>query len=64
MIAQKVESPMEAMLWFFAAALLVIVGTYGLFMAGSIALLKWMKKGSVFITGHPVLFLFPACFTG
>ena len=43
-IAQKVESPMEAMLWFFAAALLVIVGTYGLFMAGSIALLKWMKK--------------------
>lgn len=43
-IAQKVESPMEAMLWFFAAALLVIIGTYGLFMAGSIALLKWMKK--------------------
>lgn len=32
-IAQKVESPMEAMLWFFAAALLVIIGTYGLFMA-------------------------------
>ena len=47
-IAQKVESPMEAMLWFFAAALLVIVGTYGLFMAGSIALLKWMKKRECF----------------
>ena len=47
-IAQKVESPMEAMLWFFAAALLVIVGTYGLFMAGRIALLKWMKKRECF----------------
>lgn len=47
-IAQKVESPMEAMLWFFAAALLVIIGTYGLFMAGSIALLKWMKKRECF----------------
>ena len=47
-IAQKVESPMEAMLWFFAVALLVIVGTYGLFMAGSIALLKWMKKRECF----------------
>ena len=47
-IAQKVESPMEAMLWFFAAALLVIIGTYGLFMAGSIALLKWMKKRESF----------------
>ena len=47
-IAQKVESPMEAMLWFFAAALLVIIGTYGLFMAGNIALLKWMKKRECF----------------
>lgn len=43
-LAQSVENPMDALMWFFAAALLVIIGTYGLFMAGSIALLKWLKK--------------------
>ena len=47
-LAQSVETPMDAMTWFFLAALLVIIGTYGLFMAGSIVLLKWLKKKESF----------------
>lgn len=43
-LAQSVENPMEALMLFFAAVLLVIIGTYCLFMAGSIALLKFLKK--------------------
>ncbi len=39
-----IESPIEALNWFFVAVLLVIVATYALFIAGSIALLKTARK--------------------
>lgn len=43
-IALTTENPLEALTLFFIAVLLVIVGTYSLFTAGSIALLKLMRK--------------------
>lgn len=43
-IAQVVESPLAALGWFFIAVILVMIGTYCLFTAGSIALLKLLKK--------------------
>ena len=43
-IAITTESPLEALMLFFMAVILVIIGTYCLFTAGSIAFLKAMKK--------------------
>lgn len=43
-IAITVEQPLQAITMFFVAVLLVIIGTYALFTAGSIALLKSMRK--------------------
>lgn len=43
-IAITTESPLDALMLFFLAVILVIVGTYCLFTAGSIAFLKAMKK--------------------
>ena len=43
-IAQVVESPIEALGWFFVAVVLVMIGTYCLFTSGSIAILKILKK--------------------
>jgi len=43
-IALTTESPLDAIPLFFIAVLLVIVGTYCLFSAGSIALLKGLRK--------------------
>jgi putative ABC transport system permease protein len=43
-IAIKIEEPVEAIMMFFVAVILVIIGTYCLFTAGSIALLKALKK--------------------
>lgn len=43
-LAIMVKSPIEAMLWFFIAVILVIIGTYCLFTAGSIALLKILRS--------------------
>lgn len=42
------ESPLQAVNLFFAAVLLVILGTYALFTAGSIALLKILRKNKRF----------------
>lgn len=43
-LALTVQEPLQALVWFFAAVLLVIAGTYGLFTAGSIFVLKMLKK--------------------
>src|SRR5699024_4878073 len=43
-LALRIESPISALLWFFVAVILVIAGTYLLFIAGSITFLKWLKK--------------------
>ena len=46
-IAVAVKSAMEALGLYFVAVLLVIIGTYCLFLAGSIAVLKLLKKSVV-----------------
>ncbi|HNW85641.1 MAG TPA: FtsX-like permease family protein [Candidatus Limiplasma sp.] len=43
-MAQMVQNPMAAIALFLVAVLLVIVGTYLLFLSGSIALLKILKR--------------------
>jgi putative ABC transport system permease protein len=47
-IAIKTESPIDALALFFLAVILVILGTYCLFTAGSIALLKALRKNKRF----------------
>ncbi|MDE6752661.1 MAG: ABC transporter permease [Eubacterium sp.] len=43
-IAISIEEPMEAIMWFFVAVVLVIIATYLLFIAGSVALCKLLQK--------------------
>ncbi len=43
-IAWSVETPLDAVFGFFGAAILVMIGTYFLFIAGSIVILKILKK--------------------
>lgn len=52
--ALTVSSILKAVQYFFVAALFVVIGTYLLFTAGSIALLKLLKKNKRFYykTGH------------
>lgn len=47
-IALVTESPLVALTKFFLAVLLVIIGTYALYTAGTIALLKLMRKNKGF----------------
>ncbi|QNL45024.1 FtsX-like permease family protein [Oscillibacter hominis] len=47
-IALKVQDPTEALVFFFVAVLLVMLGTYCLFTAGSIALLKRLRANRKF----------------
>lgn len=47
-IAVMIESPLSALNLFFVAIILVILGTYFLFTAGSIALLKFLKRNERF----------------
>ena len=53
-IAVLTADPMSAIVLYFLAVLLVIVGTYCLFVAGSIAVLKLLRKNKAFYyqTGH------------
>jgi putative ABC transport system permease protein len=43
-IAIVTDNPLQALGWFFIAVILVILGTFCLFIAGSIALLKALRK--------------------
>lgn len=47
-LAVTIQDPVEAMVWFFGAVLLVMVGTYCIFTAGSIALLKALRANHNF----------------
>ena len=53
-IAVTTKDPALAMAFYFLAVILVIIGTYCLFTAGSIALLKTLRKNKRFYykTGH------------
>ncbi|WP_407372152.1 FtsX-like permease family protein [Carnobacterium sp.] len=43
-LSVTIDNPMDAIIYFFLAVLLVIIGTYFLFISGSIFILKAMKK--------------------
>ena len=47
-IAITTESPLTAIMLFFVAVVLVIIGTYCIFTAGSVAILKALKKNKKF----------------
>ncbi len=47
-IALTVKSPLDALALFFVAVIAVIIGTYCLFVAGSITLLKALKRNKKF----------------
>lgn len=47
-VALVTESPLKALQLFFVAVICVILGTYALFVAGSVALLKMLKKKKSF----------------
>ena len=47
-LALTVKGPIEALLWFIVAVFLVMLGTYCLFTAGSIALLKALRANKSF----------------
>ena len=47
-IALTTEAPLEALLKFFVAVVCVIIGTYALFIAGSIVVLKILRKNKVY----------------
>lgn len=43
-LAVSIREPLEALTWFFVAVIMVIVGTYLLFIAGSVALCRMLQK--------------------
>ena len=47
-IALTTEAPLEALLKFFVAVVCVIIGTYALFIAGSIVVLKMLRKNKTY----------------
>lgn len=47
-LAVSTANPIEALTKFFVAVILVIIGTYSLFLAGSIAFLKLLRKNKKF----------------
>ena len=64
-MAITIQSPLQALTRFFFAVVLVIIGTYCLFTAGSIAVLKLLPKPTSITTISPsTLPPSPACSTG
>lgn len=43
-IAVSIKNPIEALLWFFIAVIMVIIGTYMLFISGSVLLCRILQK--------------------
>ena len=43
-LALTIQDPVAALAWFFVAVILVILGTYACFIAGSVAVLKLLRK--------------------
>ncbi len=43
-LAVTIEDPIATMLWFFVAVIMVIIGTYLLFIAGSVVLCRLLQK--------------------
>lgn len=53
-LAVTIEDPVSALVWFFAAVIMVIIGTYLLFIAGSVVICKILqkKKNYYYKTNH------------
>ncbi len=53
-LAVTIQDPVEALAWFFVAVILVIIATYMLFIAGSVAICKLLQwcKGYYYKTNH------------
>ncbi len=51
-MAVSIENPLDAFVWFFAAVILVILGTYLLFIAGSVLLCRILQKNKKYYY-HP-----------
>lgn len=53
-LAVVIKDPLSAMLWFFVAVILVILGTYLLFIAGSVVFCRLLQKrrGYYYKTNH------------
>lgn len=47
-LAVSIKEPLQAMVWFFVAVLMVIAATYTLFISGSVALCKLLQKNKKF----------------
>lgn len=43
-LAISIEDPLSALIWFFVAVIMVIIGTYMLFIAGSVSFCKLLQK--------------------
>lgn len=48
LIAIKIKDPLASLLYFFVAVLLVIIGTYALFISASIFILKLLRKNTAY----------------
>lgn len=58
-LALKADNVLTGLNTFFVAVLLVIIGTFALFTAGSIAFLKSCKETNATIIKQTILFQFP-----
>lgn len=47
-LAVTIQSPLDAMIWFFVAVIMVIAATYMLFISGSVALCRLLSKNKKF----------------
>ncbi|MDE5818199.1 MAG: ABC transporter permease [Lachnospiraceae bacterium] len=47
-LAVSIKEPLQAMVWFFVAVMMVIAATYALFISGSVALCKLLQKNKKF----------------
>ncbi len=43
-IALRIQQPMSALMWFFVAVILIMIGTYSLLIAGSVILCRILQK--------------------
>lgn len=53
-IALRIRQPMSALMWFFVAVILIIIGTYLILIAGSVCLCRLLQKnkGYYYQTNH------------
>lgn len=63
-IAVRTRPHISAFFSFMSAIILVVIGTYLVFISGSILLLKFKKTAHITIISRNILLQFPACCIG